>query len=138
MPPPQKRTLQLTCDVCGQRFAVPQGYSGSLTCPSCVAPASAPAAPPPQKKNRAAPLAVGPAGHRAISTGALAFLGVISTLLGVLSLLAAAGLLVLGLGASSAAPTLIGAGVGAGIAGLMNLGFGEAARVLIELEKRTR
>jgi uncharacterized protein YbjQ (UPF0145 family) len=31
------RTLTLNCDICSEEFPVPQGYSGGLTCPACLA-----------------------------------------------------------------------------------------------------
>ncbi len=37
MPPQAPRTIKLMCDLCTKDFYVPQGYSGLMLCPSCVA-----------------------------------------------------------------------------------------------------
>ena len=39
------RTITLTCDTCGEDFAVPQGYAGGLTCSACISNPPVAAAP---------------------------------------------------------------------------------------------
>lgn len=105
------------------------------------APPSMPPEPQPRRRG-AGPLLTAAGGARGISTGALRLLAWLYIAGGALEMMAGAVLLVFAIAAAesknAAAFMQAGWGIGLLIAGLIQIGLGEAARVLVELERRTR